>query len=437
MLPRVSSYPIPELEEFLQPFRQHFYRIESLGVLERYVTGLLAEIERKSGAGIAQAVAGLSESALYRLLAESEWDAAALNRQRIAMMVEGAVVGDGMLVVDETTYPRKGDKTVGVDRQYCGTLGKIANCQTVVTANYVDPFYAWPVVGQLYLPEAWCQDQARRQGAHIPKEVTFQTKPAGALTLIDQAREAGVPFNLVGADSGYGDNPNFLEGLEQRHLFYVVGVARDFGVRLPEEVVAAARPLPAKQKAGRLHTQPHPVPVAPQQRADALIAQQPEVAWQTISWRMGSEGPLRKQFVALRAHRSQGDLTSTEGWLIGERPLPEQVGKEKVYWSNLPADTPLARLAELAHRRPSIERTYQDGKGYTGLDDYPARLWHSFHRFLTIEMLALSWLVLQQPPTAETEILVEPQAVDSPDEPVFPLRSGSVPQRGKGEAPGV
>lgn len=343
-----------------------------------------------------------------------------------------------MLVVDETSYPRKGKKTVGVDRQYCGTLGKIANCQTVVTADYVDPCYAWPVLGQLYLPEVWCQDRVRRQGAHIPEEVPFQTKPESALTLIDQAREAGVPFNLVGADSGYGDNPHFLEGLEQRHLCYMVGVARDFGVRLPEEVVAAAaRPLPAKKKAGRPRTHPHPVQVAPQQRADALIAQQPEVAWQTISWRMGSTGPLTKQFVALRAHRSQGDLTGAEGWLIGERPLPEQEGKEKVYWSNLPADTPLARLAELAHRRPSIERTYQDGKGYTGLDDYPARLWHSFHRSLTIEMLALSWLVLQQPAPAKTEILVEPQAVDSPDEPVFPLRSASVPLRGAGAAPGM
>ena len=423
MLPRVSPHPIPELEEFLQPFRQHFYRIESLGVLERYVTGLLAEIERKSGAGIAQAVAGLSESALYRLLAESEWDAAALNRQRLTMMVEQAVVGDGMLVVDETTYPRKGEKTVGVDRQYCGTLGKIANCQTVVTADYVDPYYAWPALGQLYLPEAWRQDQARRQAAHIPEEVAFQTKPEMALALIDRAREAGVPFTLVGADSGYGDNPNFLEGLEQRHLFYVVGVARDFRVRLPEEVAAAsARPLPAKKKAGRPRTHLHPVQVAPQRRADALIAQQPETAWQTISWRMGSEGPLRKQFVALRAYCTQGDLSGAEGWLIGERPLPEQEGKEKYYWSNLPADTPLARLVELAHRRPSIERTYQDGKGYTGLDDYPARLWHSFHRFLTIEMLTLSWLALQQPPPAQTEILLEPQAVESLDEPVFPLR---------------
>lgn len=139
MVARISPYPIPELKEFLRPFRPHFYRCESLPVLERYATGLLADIARKSGAGIAEAVAGLSESAVYRLLAQSTWDEAAVNRQRIDVMVAQATAGDGMLVFDETSFPRQGPKSVGVAHQYCGALGKTANCQVVVTAHYMDP----------------------------------------------------------------------------------------------------------------------------------------------------------------------------------------------------------------------------------------------------------------------------------------------------------
>jgi SRSO17 transposase len=438
MVARISPYPIPELKEFLRPFRPHFYRCESLPVLERYATGLLADIARKSGAGIAEAVAGLSESAVYRLLAQSTWDEAAVNRQRISVMVRQATAGDGMLVFDETSFPRQGPKSVGVAHQYCGALGKTANCQVVVTAHYIDPYYAWPALGQLYLPEAWCQDPARRAAARVPAQLNFHTKPALALLLLDQAQAAGIPFALVGADAGYGDNPNFLDGLDQRQMGCVVGIASDFGVRLLAEVNAAvARPLPSKQKAGRPRRHPQPVPVAPLQRADAVLASQPESAWHTITWRMGSTGPLTKQFSALRVRRGHADQTGPEGWLIGERPLPEQEGEPKFYWSNLPATTPLARLAELAHRRPGIERGYQDGKAQTGLGDYAARLWPSFHRQLTIEMLVHSWLLLQQSPPATTEIALDPRPVQAPDEPVFPLRPAPVRQRGRRAASGL
>jgi SRSO17 transposase len=438
MVACVSPYPVPELKEFLGPFRPHFYRCESLPVLERYATGLLADITRKSGAGIAEAVAGLSESAVYRLLAQSAWDAAAVNRQRIDVMVKQAMAGDGMLVFDETSFPRHGPKSVGVAHQYCGALGKTANCQVLVTAHYIDPYYAWPALGQLYLPGEWCQDPQRRAAAQVPETLGFRSKPELALLLLDQARAAGIPFDLVGADAGYGDNPNFLDGLDQRQVGCVVGVASDFGVRLlSEAAAAAARPLPIKKKAGRPRTHPHPVQVAPLHRAAAALASQPETAWQTITWRMGSTGPLTKQFVALRVRRSHADHTGPEGWLMGERPLPEQEGEPKFYWSNLPASTPLARLAELAHRRPGIERGYQDGKGQIGLGDYVARLWHSFHRQLTIEMLVHSWLLLQRTPPTTTQIVVEPRQVESPDEPVFPLRPRTVRQHGHRPAPGL
>ena len=174
-----------------------------------------------------------------------------------------------------------------------------------------------------------------------------------------------------------------------------MGVASDFGVRLLAEVAAAAaRPLPVKKQAGRPRTHPHPVQVAPLHRAAAVLASQPETAWHTITWRRGSTGPLTKQFSALRVRRGHADQTGPEGWLIGERPLPGQEGDPSSIGAICRPRRRLARLAELAHRRPGVERGYQDGKGQTGLGDYVARVWHSFHRQLTIEMLVHSWLLL-------------------------------------------
>jgi SRSO17 transposase len=294
-------------------------------------------------------------------------------------------------------------------------LGKTANGQVVVTIRYVDPYYAWDVNGQPYLPEEWCQDVERRRRAGIPDDMTFQTKPAIALGLIDEAGEAGVPFNVVVSDSSYGDNPTFLDGLESRNLSCVVAVACNFGVRLPEEVEAAAK-------------QPQTVEPAPLHRADEVLAAQSEEAWQTVTWRMGTDGPLTKQFVALWVYRAVRETTGPEGWLIGERPLPEHKGEKKFYWSDLPMTTPLARLAELSHRRPSVERGYQDGKGFTGLDAYAARKWDSLHRHLAIDILVLNWLALQRPPVENPVIVLEPQAVQSPNEPFFPLRTRTLSQ---------
>jgi len=313
---------------------------------------------------------------------------------------------------------------VGIAPQYCGVLGKTANGQVAVTLQYVDPYYAWPVAGQLYLPEVWCADQARRKRAGVPEKKSFQSKPIIALGLIDWAKAVGVPFGIVVSDSSYGDNPTFLAGLEERKLPHLVAVHCDFGVRLPEEVVSAAKqPLPAKKKSGRPRKHPHPAQLAPIRRADGVLAGQVEEAWQTITWRRGSDGVLSKRFLALRVNRAIGDWTGPEGWLLGERPLAGEEGELKYYWSDLPMETPLARLVEVVHRRPGVERGYQDGKGFTGMDAYAARKWEAFHRHLAIEHLVLSWLALQRPAVDQPVIVLEPQPVSSPSEPVFPLRT--------------
>jgi SRSO17 transposase len=264
------------------------------------------------------------------------------------------------------------------------------------------------VSAQLFLPEAWATDPERRMRAHVPADLTFQTKPQLALQLVDRARQWDVPFRFVVADAGYGDKPTFLAGLEERQIPYACAVERNFGVRLPAEVLQAAQAEP-ERKAGRGRPAlPRPAPL---HRADAVLAALPESAWQTVAWREGTKGQLAKQFVAVGAHRASGDpgwgehgrsvkhpqiRTGPEGWLLGERPLPGEEGEQKYYVALLPADTPLERLATLAHTRWTIEQFYEDAKGECGLDDYQGRRWDGLHRHLALAMLTSSFLTLQR-----------------------------------------
>jgi SRSO17 transposase len=233
---------------------------------------------------------------------------------------------------------------------------------------------------------------------HVPEDITFRTKPELAIGLVDRARAWGVPFRVVVADSGYGDNPAFLAALEARSLPYVCAVTSTFGVRLPEEV-AVAEVRPPYQGRG----QPRKARPAPLYSAAAALDKLPASTWQEVVWRQGSAGgPVGKQVVAIRAHRATGNTqhstshsrvtTGPEGWLIGERPLPGEHGDAKYYFSTLPADTPWARLIALAHQRWVIEQFYEDAKGECGLDHYQGRRWDGLHRHVALTMLAYSFL---------------------------------------------
>lgn len=404
-VPKASPDPLPELDVFLTPFAPLFRREQSRQSLERYVTGLLTDLPRKNCDTIAAAVAGTSTERLQHLLTDADWDPGKVDEQRVRWLVARSPEG-GALALDDTGLPKQGSRSVGVARQYSGTLGKVANCQVVVTAEYVPEVFLggspahWPVSGRLYLPQRWADDEVRRQRSQVPKEVAFTTKPTLALELVDQAREWGVPFAWVTADSGYGDNPSFLEGLEERKLLYLVGVGKSFGVRLPDEVVAleAVGPPPYAGKGRPRKQQP-----APLHTVEELAAALPEEPWQTVTWRQGTKGPLRKQFAALRVCRATGTpanpkrlSTGPEGWLLLERPLPGDDGDRKYYSSNAPADTTLERLVQLAHARWAIEQFYEDAKGECGLDDYQGRRWDGLHRHLALVMLAYSFLVSQR-----------------------------------------
>src|SRR5215211_1499229 len=364
-----SPAELPELKDFLGAFQVRFRRLEGGQALERYMKGLLTELPNKNCDTMAQAVPGTSEQRLQEFLTNMQWDEEDLNRQRVDKMVAEVTLGDGVLVLDDTGFPKQGKASVGVARQYSGTLGKVGNCQIAVTCCYTDPQATWPVAVRLYLPQAWAEDLERRGNARVPDEVTFQTKPEIALALLDQARAWGVPHRCVVADADYGDNPHFLVGLEARPERYVVGVRADFRVSRERKATS------------------------PSQRVDQLLQAWPRWQWRTIRWRQGTKGWLRKKFVAVRCWRVTREGQRHVGWLLGERATRGQPEERKYYWSNLSASATVEELAGYAHRRYAVEQFHEEAKGEVGWDQYQGRLWPGFHRHTVTVMLAYSFLV--------------------------------------------
>jgi SRSO17 transposase len=421
-VPKASPDPLPELAAFLEPFAPLFRRHTSRDSMERYLTGLLSDQPHKTCESIADVIAGTSLERLQHLLTDAAWDPLQLDEARVKRLLELHPVPAGILIFDDTGLPKKGTASVGVAPQYSGTLGKIGNCQVVVSAEFLaddpacsTPFH-WPVSARLFLPESWTDDADRCKQAGIPKETAHQTKPEIALGLLDQARLWGVPIQAVVVDAGYGDNPNFLQRLDERQVLYMCAVQSTFGCRLPDEVQANAAQAPVYGGRGQ---PPKPRP-APLYTVKELIAALPASAWQTIDWREGTKGTMRVQAVAIRVHWATGSPlhstshsrvhTGPEGWLLAERPVPETVAddspptpaepqekeEEKIkYWfSVLPPETELLRLVLLAHARWVIEQFYEDAKQECGLDHFQGRSWEGLHRHLALVMLAYSFLML-------------------------------------------
>jgi len=367
---------MPELAEFLEPMRVQFRREKSAGVFERYLTGMLTEHPNKNCVTMAEVVPGTNAQQLNHLVSDMVWDATALNAQRVELMLGLKTEGDAALVFDDTGFAKQGRHSVGVARQYTGTLGKVCNCQITVNAHLAERTLAWPVATRLYLPEHWAKDAARRAKAHIPDEVVFKTKVEIALDLLDEATRLGVAWRCVVADADYGDNPVFLNGLEKRGEWCVVAVRSDFTVSTDATV---------------------------RQRADALIEAVAAREWETISWGEGTRGRLRAKFTAVRCWRIDGDGTRHLGWLIGQRPARGQAADEwKYFWSSFPAWTELKKMVEYTHRRHWIEQFHEEAKQVLGWDQFQGRRWDAFDRNAVSVLLAFSFLVWLEWRTRDT-----------------------------------
>jgi SRSO17 transposase len=368
-LPQAPRAPLPELAEFLAPLRVHFTQGPSAETLCQYLTGLLSEHPNKNCDTLTEIVPETNEQQFNHLLTNMVWDENALNRQRIARMQTLPSEGDGVLIFDDTGFEKQGRHSVGVARQYTGTAGKLTNCQVTVNCHYAERTLAWPVATRLYLPREWAEDAGRRKQAHVPDAVGFQTKAEIALALLDEANACGVQHTCVTCDADYGDNPHFLNGLEERRERHVVAVRASFSVTLGRGQTSLVL------------------------RADAALGAQPLQDWQTIAWSEGAKGWWRAKFLALRCWRVDGDGTRHIGWLLGQRPGRGQRGDWKYFWSDFPATLPLAGMVEYAHRRHWVEQYHEEAKTELGWDQYQGRRWDGFHRHAITVILSYSFLV--------------------------------------------
>ena len=354
-----------------------------------YVAGLIEPGDRKSIQPMAKRLGLPGYDRLHHFVTAKAWDSEPLKAE-LLRQADGMIGGDdAFLVIDDTTLPKKGDRSVGVGPQYAASLGKNANCQTLVTLTLARNEVPIPIGVQLFLPQSWTEDAARLDRAGVPQEHrAFCTKPAFALREIDRAIDVGVRFGCVLADAGYGVSAPFRQGLSERGLIWTVGVPRHLKV-YPADVAMLLPPAGSRRK--------RPAPDQPSLAAEACLA---KANWRRIGWRNGTKGPLSAHFAARRTRVADGPARTIAGrpaqhlpgeaaWLIGER---RSNGETKFYLSNLPANTDLTTLAVTIKARWVCEQAHQQVKEELELDHFEGRSWTGLHRHALMTMIAFAYL---------------------------------------------
>jgi SRSO17 transposase len=364
---------------------------------EVYLRGLMLDGKRKSIEPMATRLEDGNEQCLQQFVNQSPWRWEPV-RQRLAVRMTSEIEPEAW-VIDDTGFPKFGDKSVGVARQYCGALGKVGNCQLGVSISAVTAQASCPIDWRLYLPEQW-DDDPRREACRVPGDVGHEPKWKLALDMIDELVGWGIQAPPVLGDAAYGDITEFRLGLEEREISYVLDVKGTTSA-LPE----TARPQRSAYKgSGR--------PPAPRYRrpfsclAELAKAADPE-AWVEVGWREGTRGPMHSRFLALRVRPANVKLrhANPDGelpvrWLLAEWPTGKDAPTD--YWlSNLPADTPIGRLVELAKLRWRVEQDYRELKDALGLDHFEGRSYPGWHHHVTLVCVAHGFLTtekLRRPP---------------------------------------
>ncbi|HTU89194.1 MAG TPA: IS701 family transposase, partial [Gemmataceae bacterium] len=329
----------PELELFLERYAPYFVRDEAQAHANRFVQGLLLGAERRSVENIAEAIDGCVVRSLQKFIANSPWSDDDLLEELQRHVSEVLGDPDATLNVAETGFPKKGDKSVGVKRQYAGCLGRTDNCQIGVCVNYRSAAGHTLIDRRLFLPAEWATDWPRRQEAGVPKDVVFRTKPELALEMVQQALERGLPFRWVTADSVYGDSPTFVQGVRGLGKWYVVDTSADARVWLTEPAVIAAG---TKGRRGRATSKPQ-VTTKPE-RVDEVVGRLPAKAWKRLVVAEGSQGPRIYEYACLWVWFSEEGLPSGRERLLVRRSLGQQA-EEKYHRSNAAAEVTLDKLA--------------------------------------------------------------------------------------------
>jgi SRSO17 transposase len=380
-----------EFDRWVQPFLSAFGHKAQRRWAPLYLRGLIAPGERKSVEPMARRQCPKDKEQLHHFVAASTWDTC--DHERLLLDKADAIVGgrNAHLIVDDTALVKKGTHSVGVAHQYCGQLGKNANCQALVSLTLARDEMPVPVGLRLYLPKAWTDDPARRRECGVPESIAFRPKWKIALDEIARVVKTGVRFGDVLADGGYGVCADFRRGLTELGLRWIVGVSPDTQVYA---MSARVRSVVSDATTGRPRTR-RVATAKPRRARDVLASLGPHALW-TIAWRRGTKGMLSAEFTALRVRVADGEPLvdhrhgpGDEAWLIFERRAG---GETKYHLSNYPPDASFQVLAAALKARWACEQAHQQMKEELGLDHFEGRSWSGLHHHALLTMIAFAFL---------------------------------------------
>jgi len=399
--PRLTLEPkdvdglVDELEEYHSIYSPLFQRREQRERAKEYLNGLLSRMENKSIEAMVLEQEGPDLNAIRSMqhfISEGVWDDAEILRRHWQEVSKDLAEEDGVYTLDGSDFPKQGGDSVGVKRQHCGELGKIANCQGGVFLGYVSRKGYTLLDRRLYLPEEWVRDETfaeRREKCGVPKDVEFKTRPELGWEMIQALhREGTLPGQWVACDEGFGQNGDFLDKVAGIGLWYYAEVPHTTHVWLKRPATA----VPPWQGRGPKPTKVRVVKGQPSSQEVAAIAKSlPAGKWSRHLIKEGSKGPMVADFAVLRVVAVRDRMPGPEVWLILRRNVANS--ELKCYLSNAPKDTPLSQFVRLSGMRWPIETCFEDGKQRLGMGDYQVRSWLGWHHHMTLCILAHFFLV--------------------------------------------